>query len=199
MTHEQSYNTNIEKSILSSILFEPKTLQDISNILNVEDFYLPAHQLIYNAMLTLNKQDLPIDEEFLKKKFPKIDECVMLDILAANPISNILAYAKELKTDAINRQMAIVGSKVAHGDSAAINELISLQDRLNTIDGIKQLKRDDKTFNSIFDKFDIDFEKIFRIASQVVLFSTLLLIITVIGINRKMNQLTGPTESFLKK
>lgn len=160
MNQQQNYNTNIEKSILSSILFEPKTLQDISNILNVEDFYLPAHQLIYNAMLTLNKQDLPIDEEFLKKKFPKIDECVMLDILAANPISNILAYAKELKTDAINRQMAIVGSKVVHGDLAAIDELINLQDRLNTIDGIKQLKRDDKPFNSIFDKFDINFEEI---------------------------------------
>lgn len=160
MNQQQNYNTNIEKSILSSILFEPQTLQDISEILYVEDFYLPAHQLIYDAMLKLNKQDLPLDEEFLKKKFPKIDEGVMLDILAANPISNVLAYAKELKTDAINRQMAIAGSKVAHGDLVAINELISLQDRLNTVDGIKQLKRNDKTFNSIFDKFDIDFDEI---------------------------------------
>lgn len=158
--NEQNYNTNIEKSILSSIFFEPQTLQDISKILHVEDFYLPTHQLIYDAMLKLDKQGLPIDEEFLKKKFPKIDEVAMLDILAANPISNILAYAKELKTDAINRQIAIVGSKVAHGDLAAINELINLQERLNTVDGIKQLKRDDKTFNSIFDKFDIDFEEI---------------------------------------
>lgn len=160
MNHEHNFNTSIEKSILSSILFEPQKLQDISNILNVEDFYLQAHQLIYDSMLKLNKQDLPIDEEFLKKKFPKIDDGVMLDILAANPISNILAYAKELKTDAINRQITLVGSKVAHGDLAAINELIGLQERLNTVDGIKQLKRDDKTFNSIFDKFDIDFEEI---------------------------------------
>ena len=105
--NEQNYNTNIEKSILSSILFEPQILQEISKILKVEDFYLPTHQLIFDAMLKLDKQALPIDEEFIKRKFPKVDDDAMLQILAANAISqtNLLSYIKELKKDSIARQI----------------------------------------------------------------------------------------------
>lgn len=159
MNHE-SYNTSIEKSILSAILFNPILIEDIDNIIDVKDFYLPAHQEIYATMQFLYKNDLPIDEEFIKRRSKKLDENAMLEILSANPISNITQYAKEMIKDGINRQIITVGSKVAHGDLAAINELVILQDRLGAVDGIKKLKQDDKTFTSIFDKFDINFEEI---------------------------------------
>lgn len=158
--NEQNYNTSIEKSVLSSILFNPVLIEDIDNIIDVKDFYLPAHQEIYATMQFLYKNDLPIDEEFIKRKAKKLDENAMLDILSANPIANITGYAKEMIKDGINRQIITVGSKVAHGDLAAISELVILQDRLNAVDGIKKLKQDDKTFTSIFDKFDINFEEI---------------------------------------
>jgi len=160
MNHEQSYNANIEKSILSAILFNPILIEDIDNIIDVKDFYLPAHQEIYSTMQFLYKNDLPIDEEFIKRKSKKLDESTMLEILSANPIANITQYAKEMIKDGINRQIISVGSRVSHGDLSAINELVILQDRLNAVDEIKKLKQDDKTFTSIFDKFDINFEEI---------------------------------------
>ena len=161
MNQQHNYNINIEKSILSSILFEPQTLQDISKILKVEDFYLPAHQLIYDAMLKLNKQDLPIDEEFIKRKFPKVDDDTMLQILAANAISqtNLFSYIKELKKDSIARKIHLTSLELQQKfDVKLIEQLNSLKEELESVDGFQKLKKD--SFNNIFDKFDIDFEKV---------------------------------------
>jgi len=162
--NQQNYNTNIEKSILSSILFEPQALQDISKILHVEDFYLPMHQLIYDAMLKLNKQDLPIDEEFIKRKFPKVDDDTMLQILAANAISqaNLFSYVKELKKDSIARQTHLTSLELQQKfDVKLIDKLNTLKDELESVDGFAKLKSiDDKACNDIFDKFDIVFDEI---------------------------------------
>jgi replicative DNA helicase len=162
--NKQNYNTNIEKSILSSILFEPQTLQDISKILHVEDFYLPTHQLIYDAMLKLNKQDLPIDEEFIKRKFPKVDDDAMLQILAANAISqvNLFSYIKELKKASIARQIHLTSLELQQKfDVKLIDKLNTLKDELESVDGFAKLKSiDDKACNDIFDKFDIVFDEI---------------------------------------
>lgn len=159
--NEQNYNTNIEKSILSSIFFEPQTLEDVSKILHVEDFYLPTHQLIYDAMLKLDKQALPIDEEFIKRKFPKVDDDAMLQILAANAISqtNLFSYIKELKKDSIARQIHLTSLELQQKfDIKLIEKLNSLKEELESVDGFQKLKKD--SFNNIFDKFDIDFEKV---------------------------------------
>ena len=47
------YNLAFERSILSSIVFEPQQFDELSTALNVDDFYLPAHQDIFNAMMLL--------------------------------------------------------------------------------------------------------------------------------------------------
>lgn len=162
--NQQNYNINIEKSILSSILFEPQTLQDISKILHVEDFYLPTHQLIYDAMLKLDKQALPIDEEFIKRKFPKVDDDAMLQILAANAISqtNLFSYIKELKKDSIARQIHLTSIELQQKfDVKLIERLNTLKEELESVDGFTKLKSiNDKACNDIFDKFDINFEEI---------------------------------------
>jgi replicative DNA helicase len=88
------YNLAFERSILSSIVFEPQQFDELSVALKKDDFYLPAHQDIYTAMTTLLQKDQPIDEEFIKKeliKIKKFDEQVMIEILSANPISNTKA------------------------------------------------------------------------------------------------------------
>lgn len=93
------YNLAFERSILSSILFEPVQFEELGSILKPDDFYLPAHGSIFLCMSVLTQSDKPIDEEFLKKELIKIkvfDEQVMLEILSANPISNTKAYVDEI-------------------------------------------------------------------------------------------------------
>jgi len=109
------YNLAFERSILSSIVFEPQQFDDLSTALNKDDFYLPAHQDIFIAMTTLMQRDEPIDEEFIKKeliKIKKFDEQVMLEILSANPISNTKAYVNEIKDKSLKRHLLTLTTEI---------------------------------------------------------------------------------------
>lgn len=112
---ENLYNLAFEKSILSSIVFEPAQFDEISSALKIDDFYLPAHQDIYNAMMKLLQKDQPIDEEFIKKELvgvKKFDEQVMLEILSANPISNTKAYVDEIKDKSLKRHLLTLTTEI---------------------------------------------------------------------------------------
>jgi replicative DNA helicase len=112
---ENLYNLAFERSVLSSIIFEPQQFDELSSTLKPDDFYLPAHQDIFNSMLKLLQQDQPIDEEFIKKeliKIKKFDEQVMLEILSANPISNTTAYVNEIKDKSLKRHLLTLTTEI---------------------------------------------------------------------------------------
>lgn len=93
------YNLAFERSVLSSFIFDPINFESNSKELSTEHFYLSAHQDIYTAMINLSASDKPIDEEFLRSELNRVgrfDERAMLEILTANPISNIAPYLQEL-------------------------------------------------------------------------------------------------------
>lgn len=93
------YNLAFERSVLSSFIFDPFNFESNSKELSAEHFYLSAHQDIYNAMINLSTSDKPIDEEFLRSELNRVgrfDERAMVEILTANPISNIAPYLQEL-------------------------------------------------------------------------------------------------------
>jgi replicative DNA helicase len=109
------YNLAFERSILSSIVFEPSQFDELSNQLKKDDFYLPAHQDIFGAMTKLFQKDEPIDEEFIKKeliKAKKFDEQVLLEILAANPIANTKAYINEIKDKSLKRHLLTLTTEI---------------------------------------------------------------------------------------
>ena len=109
------YNLAFERSVLSSIIFEPSQFDELSVTLKKSDFYLPAHQDIFASMLTLLQKDQPIDEEFIKKeliKAKKFDEQVLLEILSANPISNTTAYVAEIKDKSLKRNLLTLTTEI---------------------------------------------------------------------------------------
>jgi len=109
------YNLAFERSVLSSIIFEPSQFDELSVTLKKSDFYLPAHQDIFASMLTLLQKDQPIDEEFIKKeliKAKKFDEQVLLEILSANPISNTTAYVEEIKDKSLKRNLLTLTTEI---------------------------------------------------------------------------------------
>jgi len=112
---ESLYNLAFERSVLSSIIFDPSQFDEFEAILTPDDFYLSAHQEIYKSMLSLSHRDLPIDEEFIKKELTgrqKFDEKALIEILAANPISNTTAYVQEIKDKAIKRHLLTLTTEI---------------------------------------------------------------------------------------
>jgi len=102
------HNINIERSVLSSILFNPSGYEDVASDIKPRDFYLPAHKYIFEAMEECEREDLPIDEEFLKKKLNqqgRFDEEAMLEILSTNPLPTTGAYVTEIREKSIKRDL----------------------------------------------------------------------------------------------
>jgi replicative DNA helicase len=108
------YALNIERAVLSSIFFNPEEIEDVLGILKPNDFYLPAHKKIFEAMELLNSKDLPIDEEFIRKQVDskEVDDSIIVEILSANAITNTLAYAKEIKDASVKRELIALATDI---------------------------------------------------------------------------------------
>jgi replicative DNA helicase len=133
LTQNQLHNLNIERAILSAIIFEPTLYEDVAAKLSPEDFYLPDHQVIFQCMEELDREEQPIDEEFLKKKLlqkKRYNEDVFIEIISANPISNVTAYVEEIKEKAIKRELIKLTSKIRE---VTVEEDLPSDDILNIV------------------------------------------------------------------
>jgi len=109
------HNNNIERAILSSIIFEPGTFDDLKTRINAKDFYHPFHKKIFDTMLELDQEEKPLDDEFIARKMKTagtFDETAMLDLMSANPLSNATAYIAELKALANKRALTSVATDI---------------------------------------------------------------------------------------
>ncbi len=126
------HNINIERSVLSSILFNPVSFEEVASSLKPRDFYLPAHKYIFEAMQECERDDLPIDEEFVKKKLKqeeRFDENAMLEILSTNPLPSIKAYVEEIREKSIKRELVKLTAdikEVAVDKDLPSNEVVDL-------------------------------------------------------------------------
>ena len=115
MQGDNLYNINIERAVLSSIIFDPMIYEEIAAKLKPQDFYLPFHQHLFMAMERLTSQEKPIDEEFLVKelkKEDKFDETAMVEVLSANPISDTTAYVEEIKALSSKRSLVTLATEI---------------------------------------------------------------------------------------
>ncbi len=132
---ENMYNLNIERAVLSAIIFDPEIYEEIASKLNPNDFYLPFHQHVFTAMEELSREEKPIDEEFLRSRLigmGKFDEVAMLDLLSANPISNTAAYLSDIKAKASKRALATLATeikKVVIEDDLPAEEVMNLVEK----------------------------------------------------------------------
>ncbi|CAA6805517.1 MAG: Replicative DNA helicase (EC [uncultured Sulfurovum sp.] len=129
------YNLNIERAVLSAIIFDPQIFEELAAKLKAHDFYLPFHQHVFAGMEDLVREDKPIDEEFLKSKLSatgNYDEVALLDILASNPISNTDAYLGEIKSRSTKRALATLATtikKVTIEDDLPTDEVMNMVEK----------------------------------------------------------------------
>lgn len=104
----KDYGVQIERAILSSILFDPSRFEEISAKLEVKDFSHPALRNIFEILLELHRLEKPLDEEFIRKMSRPnrvVDEEELLAILGTNPIVNTQAYLEEIKNRSLKREL----------------------------------------------------------------------------------------------
>ncbi len=126
------YALNIERAVLSSVLFDHDVIEDILGVLKPSDFYLPAHQKVFAVMEQLNHADMPIDEDFIRKRVDskEVSDSILIEILSANPISNTMSYVKEIKDGAVKRELASLATEIK---KLTIEDSITAQEAVDTV------------------------------------------------------------------
>lgn len=95
-----------EALVLSSIFFNQTIMEQISITIKPNDFYLPAHRDIYETMLDLYRDEMPIDEDYIIKKSKKsINQNILVQILSTTPVTDVYKYVKSIKEDSLRRQI----------------------------------------------------------------------------------------------
>jgi replicative DNA helicase len=158
------YNLDIERGILSAIIFDGKVYEDVAALLKPKDFYLPFHQNLFEAMEELYHKDMPIDEVFLRDlltKKNKFDEEAFLEVLGTAPIEAVEIYAKEIKDLSLKRELIHLSTEikkiVLEEDKRAVEEVEEIQSKLFTI-ATSNLSGDFKDSNKIINE-TIDYIK----------------------------------------
>ena len=55
------HNIEAEKSVLGAVFIKPAAFDEVATNLAVDDFFLPAHREIFEAMVTIDKRRHAID------------------------------------------------------------------------------------------------------------------------------------------
>ncbi|WP_299546199.1 replicative DNA helicase [uncultured Helicobacter sp.] len=125
----------IERAVLSSILFDAERLDTIAELLAPEDFSYTPHKNIFFAMLELRRTDRPIDEEFILKLSTKarpITQEEILNVLTTSPIGDIKAYANEIKDASIKRKLHSFATKIQESTSDTNSSTQEIMDYLQS-------------------------------------------------------------------
>jgi len=114
-------NLEAEAAVLGGLIRAPDEIKSIINILNISDFSLPKHQIIYEEILNIFNDGKGLDvivlAEYLKKK-KKYDEVggkeYFLSLIEATPTAaNIINYAKIVKKKSFFRKLIILFDKAS--------------------------------------------------------------------------------------
>ena len=110
---EQTYDTGLESTLLSSIIYNPALLDKYSSKINTKLFFLPLHQKIIDIMISLNKSEKIIDEEIIRNKLGKEYEDDLLYIMSKNPITGLDDYIEILQDYSIKREMQSIAFDIS--------------------------------------------------------------------------------------
>jgi replicative DNA helicase len=138
------YNEEAEQAVLGSLLIDPELIDRVSERLKPEDFYRKAHQILFQAFISLREAQKPIDHvtitELLreKKKIKEVGDVPYLnELIAAVPTTaRVDYYAKMVEEKAIRRNLIQESQKIAR--QAYQNEniesvLIEAEERLQNV------------------------------------------------------------------
>ena len=156
------HNVDIERGILSAIIYDGCKIDLLKGVLYPESFYMPFHQNVFKAMVELDSRDMPIDEVFLKDELVKMnqfDEEMFFELLATAPIETIEEYAEALLSLSQKRELLHLSNQIKtilNDDSEDIISKISKD--LEEI-ASKTAKSNEKSINFYIQKMEEQIQK----------------------------------------
>jgi replicative DNA helicase len=122
------HNIDAEKSVLGAVFIKPAAFDEVATGLQVDDFFLPAHREIFDAMLAIDKRRQPLDviavADELKTRgmLPRLEggEAYLLALANTVPSAeNVAHYARLVREKSTLRRLIAACAEVqsrAYGD-----------------------------------------------------------------------------------
>ena len=114
------HDREAEQGVLGAMLLSPNTVTEVVEELAPEDFYYPAHQLIYQAMLDLYSSGTDIDPVIVSGRLDRLNELERIGgapylhtlISSVPTAANARYYAEIVSEKAILRRLVEAGTRV---------------------------------------------------------------------------------------
>lgn len=160
--NDASYLHNVEKSIISSMLFDYEIIDDVFETVKYFMFYSPIHQEIVKVVEILYNNDLPIDENFIvsrcDNKFKAAIEQTLIEIMSVNAITNVMAYCKDILEAFKRRELKklfINANKALLEDNSSSDDIMAfIESEKEKIENLEVGSMDVKTLGELADGFD---------------------------------------------
>lgn len=133
LRHTPPHNLEAEQAVLGGVMLKSSVLAELVDMLAPEDFYYPAHQLIYRAMLDLRQASQPVDMSTVaghlasQAKLEDVNGAPYIAEVACSVVSaaNATYHAQHVKECAVRRGLIEQAQAVISG---AHNPTVPLDD-----------------------------------------------------------------------
>ncbi len=131
------HNIEAEQAVLGGVLIDNTIFSSILEVLKEDDFYHPAHKIIFRAFVELYSKNIPIDlitvKEHLERagKLEEVGGPLYLTNLGEQIVlsANALSYAEIVREKAIKRELISGGARVINLAYESEGEVDTLLDR----------------------------------------------------------------------
>ena len=131
------HSREAEESLLGAVLLSPDAANDVMDRIHPEDFYVPAHQSIYEAMRRLYDANQAIDAITLAEELRRIGELEkvggvpyltrLVDVVPVT--SNVEHYATIVEENARRRELIRAGATITNVAFDLDEEIHAVMDR----------------------------------------------------------------------
>lgn len=171
MVHEgrvPPHNIDAEKSVLGAVLVDPDAIVNVADKVVPESFYVPAHQVIYEAMENLYEKRQPIDVVTLTSELKKMKKLKAAGGTAGvaelsnlqSSAANAVHYAKLVADAYIKRRLITMGGEVTQAAFDESKDVIDIMDLAEQRVFALSQQQNTKAFLPIKDTLVESFERI---------------------------------------
>jgi len=140
MQRNVPHNREAEAAVLGSVMLRNESLDEVTSMISDADFYVPAHQAVFRAMVRIRDKGEPIDIVTLESSLRGIGELNIvggidgIGKLADRYASshNVESYARLVRETASLRNLAIAACEISEdsrGDVSNVAEFIDDSER----------------------------------------------------------------------
>tara|TARA_R100000781_G_scaffold55858_1_gene36359 strand:- start:1776 stop:3089 length:1314 start_codon:yes stop_codon:yes gene_type:complete len=121
------FNEDAERAVLGSILSDEKCLDVVKDyIIEKDAFYIEKHQTIWNAIIELKSENIPVDVVNISSKVKGITYYVTGLSDSVPTTANVESYAKQVHSDWLRRKLIRQSQEIANKASDNTNDISSL-------------------------------------------------------------------------